>query len=56
MCIGFALAQLELTLIAARLAQRCDIAALTAAVPDPVGLIVNRPDGGAVVTIERRAR
>lgn len=35
---GFALAQMELTLIIARLAQRLDIAALSNELPRPVGM------------------
>jgi hypothetical protein len=45
-CIGFALAQMELTLILARLAQRLDIDLLGAAKPRPVGMVVNRPEAG----------
>ena len=46
-CIGFALAQMELTLIVSRLAQRLDLAPVSDEVPDPVGMVVNRPTGGA---------
>jgi len=45
-CIGFALAQMELTLILSRLAQRVDIDLLHASKPRPVGMVVNRPEGG----------
>lgn len=45
-CIGFALAQMELTLIVARLAQRLDIIPASRSVPGPVGMVVNRPAGG----------
>ena len=45
-CIGFALAQMELTLILARLAQRVDVELLGATKPRPVGMVVNRPQGG----------
>ncbi|MGE4164007.1 MAG: cytochrome P450 [Vicinamibacterales bacterium] len=46
-CIGFALAQMELVLIIARLAQRLDIASKAEVIPRPVGMVVNRPAGGA---------
>ncbi len=47
MCIGFALAQMELTLIVARLAQRLDLTPIADETPHPVGMVVNRPTGGA---------
>jgi cytochrome P450 len=52
-CIGFALAETELTLAAARLAQRVDIALDTTEPPRPYGMVVNRPTGGvrAVVSL-----
>lgn len=53
-CIGFALAQMELTLIVARLAQRLDVEP-TEAKPKPVGMVVNRPAGGAPMRVARRA-
>lgn len=46
-CIGFALAQMELTLIIARLVQRLDLEPLSATKPRPIGMVVNRPTGGA---------
>ena len=46
---------MELTLIVARLAQRLDIDARGAAIPDPVGLVVNRPKGGAPMRVHLRA-
>jgi len=46
-CIGFALAQMELTLIIARLAQRLEIRPVGETMPRPVGMVVNRPTGGA---------
>ena len=52
-CIGFALAQMELTLILSRLAQRLDIELAGAAKPRPVGMVVNRPEGGVPATVER---
>jgi cytochrome P450 len=54
-CIGFALAQMELTLIIARLAQRLDIAAVRDQLPTPVGMVVNRPAGGAPMQVSARA-
>jgi cytochrome P450 len=45
-CIGFALAQMELTIILARFAQRLDLAATSREVPRPQGMVVNRPVGG----------
>ena len=53
-CIGFTLAQMELTLIVARLAQRIDIEATAATPPRPVGLVVNRPEGGAPMRVRTR--
>lgn len=53
-CIGFALAQMELTLIIARLAQRLDIAAVSDQVPGPIGMVVNRPSGGAPMRVSAR--
>jgi cytochrome P450 len=53
-CIGFALAQMELTLIIARLAQRLDITPVSSQVPAPVGMVVNRPTGGAPMRVDRR--
>lgn len=48
-CIGFALAQMELTLILARLAHRLDLRAAHPETPYPHGTVVNRPDGGVIV-------
>jgi cytochrome P450 len=53
-CIGFALAQMELTLIISRLAQRIDISAATDVMPRPVGMVVNRPAGGAPLRVSLR--
>lgn len=47
MCLGFALAQMELTLMVSRFAQRLDLRPVSPTVPRPVGLVVNRPEGGA---------
>jgi cytochrome P450 len=54
MCIGFALAQMELTLIIARLAQRLDLEPVAADVPRPVGMVVNRPSGPAAFVVAPR--
>ena len=48
-CIGFALAQMEVTLIVARMAQRLDLELVDRTTPKPYGLIVNRPTGGVPV-------
>lgn len=58
MCLGFGLAQMELTLAISRLAQRLDLSATSAEIPPPVGLVVNRPTGGAFfdVTCDRPRR
>jgi cytochrome P450 len=53
-CIGFALAQMELTLIIARLAQRLDVRATASVEPRPVGMVVNRPTGGAPMHVTAR--
>jgi cytochrome P450 len=54
-CIGFALAQMEITLIIARLAQRVDLTTSLRS-PRPVGMVVNRPEGGTPVTITHVTR
>lgn len=53
-CIGFALAQMELTLIISRLAQRVDLTPVSDRVPAPVGMVVNRPAGGSPMHVEFR--
>jgi cytochrome P450 len=53
-CIGFALAQMELTLIIARLAQRLDVRPTSSTIPRPVGMVVNRPAGGAPMRVSIR--
>jgi hypothetical protein len=53
-CIGFALAQMELTLIVARLAQRLDVRATAPREPRPAGMVVNRPQGGAPMRVAVR--
>ncbi len=55
-CIGFALAQMELTLVVARLAQRVDAANPAAELPRPLGMIVNRPEGGTHLHVSARER
>lgn len=53
-CIGFALAQMELTLLISRLAQRLDVTPTSSVLPRPVGMVVNRPAGGVpMMTSER---
>ena len=54
MCIGFALAQMELTLITARLAQRLALRPTAPTPPPPVGLIVSEPDGGTPMLVAAR--
>ena len=49
------LAQMELTLIVARLAQRLHIEPIGSSVPRPVGMVVNRPTGGAPMHVARRS-
>ncbi|MDH4170228.1 MAG: cytochrome P450, partial [Acidimicrobiia bacterium] len=53
-CIGLALAQMELTLIISRMAQRLDIAAESDQIPQPIGMVVNRPTGGAHMKVRPR--
>jgi cytochrome P450 len=53
-CLGFALAQMELTLIVARLAQRIDIEPVDDQVPRAIGMVVNRPEGGAPMRVTPR--
>ena len=53
-CLGFALAQMEMTLIVSRLAQRLDVITTLATMPRPIGLIVNRPEGGAPLSVTAR--
>lgn len=54
-CIGFALAQMELTLIIARFAQLLDVTAARPTKPRPVGMVVNRPAGGTPMLVARRS-
>jgi hypothetical protein len=53
-CIGFALAQMELTLMISRLAQRLDVSATATEVPRPQGMVVNRPTGGVPMRVSAR--
>lgn len=53
-CIGFALAQMELTLIISRMAQRLDITPISDVLPRPVGMVVNRPKGGVPMQVSLR--
>ena len=55
MCVGFALAQMELTLIVARLAQRLDLAPTSPRPPEAAGLVVSLPVGGAKMFVTPRA-
>ena len=43
-----------MTLALARLAQRVDVALVSPETPRPVGMIVNRPEGGVVANITAR--
>ena len=54
MCLGFALAQMELVLMIARFAQRLDLTPTSDVIPEPTGMVVNRPIGGAPFTIRSR--
>lgn len=54
-CIGFALAQMELTLMISRLAQRLDVTPTSDVLPRPVGMVVNRPSGGVPMQVTVRA-
>ena len=53
-CIGFALAEMELILVVARIAQRVDLDLTSRAVPLPYGMVVNRPSGGVRATARLR--
>ncbi len=54
MCLGFALAQMELALMIARFAQRLDLTPTAEHIPKPIGTVVNRPIGGAPFHIRGR--
>jgi cytochrome P450 len=53
-CIGFALAQMELTVFVARIAQHLDLVPAAPVVPPPTGLVVSRPRGGAPMRVTAR--
>jgi len=53
-CIGFALAQMELTLMISRLAQRLDLSTTATEVPPAKGMVVNRPVGGVPMEVSVR--
>jgi cytochrome P450 len=53
-CIGFALAQMELTIILARLAQRLDLTPTSHEIPHPQGMVVNRPMNGVPLHVAVR--
>ncbi len=53
-CVGFMLAQMELTVMISRLAQRLDVTPLDPQVPTPVGMVVNRPSGGVPLRVSLR--
>ena len=53
-CIGLALAQMELTLAIARIAQRLDLTPIDPELPRAVGMVVSRPEGGAPMTVTPR--
>jgi cytochrome P450 len=53
-CVGFALAQMELTLAIARIAQRLDLTPIDHELPRAVGMVVNRPERGAPMTVTPR--
>jgi cytochrome P450 len=54
-CIGFALAQMELTLLISRVTQRLDVTPPATGKPGPVGMVVNRPQGGVPFEVSRRS-
>ncbi len=54
MCLGFALAQMELVLMIARFAQRLDVTPTAELIPKPIGMVVNRPIGGAPFHVRGR--
>lgn len=55
-CVGFMLAQMELTLVISRFTQHLDLTPLDARVPPPVGMVVNRPSGGVPMRVSLRDR
>lgn len=55
-CIGVALAQLEITVAIARLAQQLELRPTAPQPPRPSGLVVNRPAGGVPMAVHPRPR
>lgn len=53
-CIGFALAQMELTFAVSRLSQLLDLTPAHGRIPAPRGLVVNRPAGGVPFRVTAR--
>lgn len=53
-CIGFALAQMEMTLALSRLAMRLRLTPTCDEPPAPRGVVVNRPTGGVVMEVAAR--
>ncbi len=51
MCIGYALAHMELVVMIARFAQRLDLEPTATVIPKPVGMVVSRPAGGVPFNI-----
>ncbi|HTL83847.1 MAG TPA: cytochrome P450 [Acidimicrobiia bacterium] len=50
-CVGFGLAEMELVLMLARLAQRIDVDLVREGMPKPYGMVVNRPTGGVLASV-----
>jgi cytochrome P450 len=55
-CIGFALAQMEMTLIPSRFAQQLDVELTRKRVPHPTGMVVSRPAGAIPCRLRKRSR
>ncbi|MFN0090762.1 MAG: cytochrome P450 [Acidimicrobiales bacterium] len=53
-CLGFGLARMNLTLLASRLAQRCDLHVASEELPAAVGTVTAHPAGGVPVTAAAR--
>ena len=54
-CIGFALAHMELQLIASRVAERLRLEPRFTTMPRPEGMVTSRPAGGVPVRVVARA-
>lgn len=54
-CIGFALAHMELQLVASRVAERLRLEPLFTDVPRPEGMVTSRPTGGVPVRVLARS-